>query len=144
MAWSALLLFPTYLFFTIAISLSSLRSAAATNSNYAVTIAQRGAEQARLYHEANKSWPTDFGDVFGGELTQGVPYRISTITYPDGSYGIVVTREMNSMADGLDGKAVEMWTTDGGESWHCGPAYATPMPKESLPANCQEDSPAIP
>ena len=33
------------------------------------------------------------------------------------------------------GKSVEIWTTNGGKSWFCGPASATPVPTKYLPSS---------
>lgn len=136
MGWSGLLLLLVSFVLVIALGISVAGRVSSVRSNYAVNIARASTEQARLYHEENHEWPTDIGNIAGTNPGWSRYYRISSIKYPDGSYGIIVTRGT--------GPAVEMWTTDGGESWHCGPAYADPMPKESLPDNCQEDSPPVP
>lgn len=138
-AWSALPL----LIFTILLEVLAVASLQnrplVSRGGYAATIARRSIEQARLYRQDHHEWPTDFGSVAGGDLAQGLLYKVSTIKYPDGSYGIIVT-DSASMAD----RAMEVWTTDGGESWHCGPSYTDPIPKESLPADCQDEPPTIP
>ena len=36
------------------------------------------------------------------------------------------------------GKSVEVWTTNGGKSWFCGPASATPVPTKYLPSSCHD------
>lgn len=133
-AWSALAL-PLLMFvlvFAAGLRFSDvLQRAQATR---AVELARRAEEQARIYHQDNKNWPTDLGGLYGGALTHNPGDHISTIKYPDGSYGIVAT------LGGYGTQAVEVWTYDG-ETWHCGPANASTLSKDYLPDNCQEDSP---
>jgi len=56
------------------------------------------------------------------------------------SYGMVAT--MKNKGNGIDprvaGKAVEIWSSDGGASWHCGPASINPVDPQYLPASCRE------
>ncbi|HEX5313427.1 MAG TPA: RDD family protein [Gammaproteobacteria bacterium] len=38
----------------------------------------------------------------------------------------------------LAGRTLELWTTDGGRSWHCGPGGSNPIPANGLPPDCRD------
>src|SRR5215469_6306961 len=42
------------------------------------------------------------------------------------SYGIIATMQATGVNANIISKSVEIWTADGGNTWHCGPASSTP------------------
>lgn len=107
------------------------------------------------YFQKNKQWPADLSSVYdaarhapGSAADEyGVDSRyvakLTTLTTPDGGYGIVATMQPDLETD-IAGKAVEIWSFDGGASWHCGPASRNPVDERFLPSSCRETQPGPP
>lgn len=101
------------------------------------------------YFQKNKQWPADLSSVYdaarhtpGSAANEyGVDSRyvvkLTTLTTSDGGYGIVATMKPDLEAD-IAGKAVEIWSFDGGGSWYCGPASRNPVDERFLPSSCRE------
>ncbi len=51
---------------------------------------------------------------------------------------IVATMKATIGNGDLAGKTFELWTADGGKSWHCGPGGANPAALKALPESCRE------
>ena len=61
-----------------------------------------------------------------------------------GTYGVVSTMKAIGVNKNIVSNTVEIWTGDGGNTWHCGPAASgTPVNQKYLPASCR-DSGAVP
>ena len=100
-----------------------------------------GAEQSVMsYHDQNKAWPTDLSSLYPKNPDGGIgrySAGMTAVTVTDGSFGIMVTMKQAGVVLPLAGKRVELWTTDGGSSWHCGPASMDPVDPRYLPASCR-------
>ncbi|HEX4300843.1 MAG TPA: DUF805 domain-containing protein [Gammaproteobacteria bacterium] len=100
-----------------------------------------GAEQSVIaYHDQNKTWPTDLSSLYPknpdgsiGSYSAGM----TAVTVTDGTFGIMVAMKQTGVVLPVAGKRVELWTTDGGSSWHCGPASMDPVDSRYLVASCR-------
>src|SRR5579859_2729161 len=54
------------------------------------------------------------------------------------AYGIYSTMKSNGVNTNIAAKSVEVWTADGGNTWHCGPAKTTPVAVKYLPSSCRD------
>jgi uncharacterized membrane protein YhaH (DUF805 family)/type II secretory pathway pseudopilin PulG len=104
-----------------------------------------GAEQSvTTYHDQNKTWPTDLSPLYPKNPEGGIgrySAGITAVTVTDGSnFGIMVTLKQTGVALPIAGKGVEIWTTDGGSTWHCGPASMDPVEPKFLPTSCRDMS----
>jgi len=61
-----------------------------------------------------------------------------------GTIGIIATMKAAGLNKNILGKSMELWTTDGGNTWHCGVASLTPVADKYLPASCRDVTPAPP
>ncbi|HEY1773963.1 MAG TPA: DUF805 domain-containing protein [Gammaproteobacteria bacterium] len=100
-----------------------------------------GAEQSIVsYHDQNKAWPTDLSSLYPKNPDGGIgrySAGVTAVTVTDGSYGIMVAMKQTGVALPIAGKRVELWTTDGGKTWHCGPASMDPVDAKYLVASCR-------
>ncbi len=103
-----------------------------------------GAEQSVVtYHDQNKAWPTDLSSLYPktpdgsiGRYSAGV----TAVTVTDSTFGIMVTMKQAGVVLPVAGKRVELWTTDGGSTWHCGPASMDPVDSRYLVASCRTEN----
>jgi type IV pilus assembly protein PilA len=104
------------------------------------------------FYQNNSRWPD------GADASNGLDSVYSTATPPttvgagryvttvygatnqgSGSiYGVISTMKPVGVNRNVVGLAVEIWTADGGNTWHCGPASANPVPEKYLPASCRD------
>jgi len=111
------------------------------------------------FYQNNSRWPTPAGNSGGLESvystasdnpTIGAGRYVTTLTargQQGGTMGIVATMKPTGVNSHIQGATVEIWTFDGGNTWHCGPANAaaaTPVDQKYLPASCRDTSPAAP
>ena len=54
------------------------------------------------------------------------------------SCGIVATMRNNGVDARLAGKTLEIWTTNGGYTWSCGPGGDNPLAAQNLPLSCRD------
>ena len=105
-----------------------------------------GAEVGLAESYQNTSqWPANLSSVYstaGG--TAPVGRYVSTITgisqSSKSAYGIIATMRNSNVNTNIKATAVEIWTADGGNTWHCGPAKTAPVPTKYLPSSCRDIS----
>lgn len=107
------------------------------------------------YFQKNKQWPADLSSVYSaarhapGSATNEFDVdgrfvaKLTVLTAANGGYGIAATMKSDA-GDGIAGKAIELWSFDGGASWHCGPASRDPLDVRFLPSSCRETDPSPP
>jgi type IV pilus assembly protein PilA len=61
-----------------------------------------------------------------------------------GTLGIIATMKATGLNKNILSTSVELWSMDGGNTWHCGPASLTPVNAKYLPASCRDVTPAPP
>jgi len=100
------------------------------------------------YYQANKAWPTDLSPLYGGSNHTGPVGKFVDSVTPsasaDGSFGVVATMRQQGVNRLIAGKSVELWTSDRGNTWHCGPASSNPVDPKFLPISCRDVSPPPP
>ena len=104
------------------------------------------------YYQNNSKWPSALASVYSTATNGSVPagrYVMDVWSGTAGSgssYAIVSTMKTSNVNKNIAGKVVEIWTLDGGNTWHCGPAksgtggsIATgPVDQKYLPASCRD------
>jgi uncharacterized membrane protein YhaH (DUF805 family)/type II secretory pathway pseudopilin PulG len=99
-----------------------------------------GAEQSVMaYHQQNKAWPTDLSSLYPKNPDGGIgrySAGVTAVTVSDSTYGIMVVMKQTGVVLPVAGKRLEIWTTDGGGTWHCGPASMDPVDPKYLLASC--------
>lgn len=100
------------------------------------------------FYQKNKAWPADISSLYGnksvGEPVGHFVANITTATGADGSFGVIATMKESGVNRMIGGKAVELWTSDGGNTWRCGPASTNPVDTRYLPASCRDTAPSPP
>jgi len=98
------------------------------------------------YYQNNSKWPGSLSSVYSTATNGTTPAGRYVATVWTGtaatgsSYGIVSTMKTTNVNKNIGGKAVEIWTLDGGNTWHCGPAKTNPVDQKYLPASCRDGS----
>jgi len=107
-----------------------------------------GGEVGLAEFYQNKSlWPTTLASVYSTSTNNtsapAVGRYVTTILgYPTGTsptYTIVATMKATGDNNHIVGKSMAIWTTDGGNTWHCGPTSSlTPVDPKYLPTSCRD------
>ncbi len=95
------------------------------------------------YYQNNSKWPLSLSSVYSTATTTGPAGRyVLTVIGATGatssSYGVSSTMKSTNVNKNIGSKSVEIWTLDGGNTWHCGPAKTTPVDQKYLPASCRD------
>ncbi|HSN17704.1 MAG TPA: pilin [Gammaproteobacteria bacterium] len=94
------------------------------------------------FYQNNSKWPLKLISVYSTATSKGPVGRyVSTVllTAASGSTaGIIATMRDGGVNTNIKSKTVEIWTTDGGNTWHCGVGSATPVDEKYLPASCRD------
>jgi type IV pilus assembly protein PilA len=98
------------------------------------------------YYQNNSHWPLSLGSVYStssASQTAGAGRYVTTVLGPatvptTSTYGITSIMKATGVNKNIASKGVEIWTTDGGNTWHCGPSNATPVDAKYLPASCRD------
>lgn len=102
-----------------------------------------GAETglAEYYANNNRAWPQDLGTVYDAAKQNPAGRYVATVSGSSPGadvYLVVATMKDSGVSDKVAGKSVELWTTDGGQTWHCGPGGPNPLSPMMLPMSCRE------
>jgi type IV pilus assembly protein PilA len=94
------------------------------------------------YFKNTKTWPAELQAVYAvaGEDPAGRYVATVTGNASGDSYGVIATMKTSGVNSRIAGRSVELWTTDGGETWYCGPGGADPVEPRYLPSSCRDDS----
>jgi type IV pilus assembly protein PilA len=107
-------------------------------------------------YQNNSRYPTILSSVYStanNAPTAGVGRYVTIVwgTSPTGSsYGIFAVMKPTGVNANIKNTTVEIWTGDGGNTWHCGPGKAQalgtggPVLEKYLPASCRDTSPTPP
>ena len=102
------------------------------------------------YYQNNSHWPLALASVYSTDspsATGPVGRYVTTVklgTTAGASAEIVSTMRPNGINKSIWGKTMLLWTTDGGNTWHCGTSGLSGTPGTSavdqkfLPASCRE------
>ena len=102
------------------------------------------------FFQNNSRWPLTLQSVYSTATATGPAGRytmkiLASTTAPTtgatASYGIEATMKGTGVNSHIAGSTVEIWTLDGGNTWHCGPGKdTTPVDQKYLPASCRDGS----
>ena len=105
------------------------------------------------FYQNNSRWPFPTGASGGLESvystasdnrTLGAGRYVTTVVArgaSNGTVGIAAVMKGTGVNAHIANVALEIWTGDGGNTWHCGPANAaagTPVDQKYLPASCRD------
>ena len=93
------------------------------------------------YYQQNKAWPGKLENVYPAAAQDPAGRFVESVSgHSTGSlaYGVVSTMKDTGVNRMVAGKSVEIWTSDGGNTWHCGPGSEDPVDPKFLPASCRE------
>jgi Tfp pilus assembly major pilin PilA len=94
------------------------------------------------YYADHNTLPTDLASIYPTAANSGVGRYTDTLTLlgPSGeTLGILATMKSSGVTGQVAGKTVELWSTDNGATWQCGPGDTNPVDIKYLPASCRED-----
>ena len=144
-AWS-LLLVPLFGGILVAIAIPAYQDFVA-RSQMVEAIQIAGAAEgpaSEMYHRDNQ-WPDDLTRFYNNSESAGrYVETLSAVKSESGAFGIVATMKTEGVNRSIAGLAMEVWTDDGGSSWHCGPASENPVEARYLIASCRETQPSPP
>ncbi len=98
------------------------------------------------YYQNNSKWPAALSSVYSTATSANAGRYVDAVTgvSSGSSYGIISTMKTSGVNSNIAGKAVEVWTADGGNTWHCGPASSNAVAEKYLPASCRDTTPTPP
>lgn len=99
------------------------------------------------FFQKTKTWPTDISSLYSGRPREAVGRYVATISVsssPNGAWGAIATMKQVGVNRNIAGRAVELWTSDHGETWRCGPASTNPVDPRFLPVSCRDTEPSPP
>ena len=111
-----------------------------------IELAGGGETGLAEFYQTNSRWPTTLESVYSTSTNSGTigvgRYTTSVLgpaTLPvNRTYGVSSTMRATGVNKNITSKSVEIWTGDGGNTWHCGPAKTTPVDPKYLPASCRD------
>lgn len=113
-----------------------------------IMLAEGGKVGVAEYAQDKKAWPANLADVYSTASQHPAGKYVDSVTAsisPDGAtYGIIATMKTEGVYTPIAGTAMEVWSNDGGMTWHCGPASTNPMDKQYLSPSCRETDPPPP
>lgn len=115
----------------------------------AIHFATAARHPVHMYYEQNQHWPQNLADVYPpASQTDSVGRYVDSlrgVISPDGAYGIIATMKTDETVNvSIRGKALEMWSRDGGKTWWCGPASDNPVDVRVVPEICRDTTDARP
>ncbi|HEV2212994.1 MAG TPA: DUF805 domain-containing protein, partial [Gammaproteobacteria bacterium] len=139
-AWSYVLIF--FLGILAGISIPAYQDyLARSQTAEAIELAGKAEAPVAEYLQQHKQPPPDLAAIYL-PAAQAAPGRyVATITGVAGggnTYGVIATMRSDGVSPHVSGSAVEVWTTDSGASWHCGPASSNGVNLRYLPRSCRE------
>jgi type IV pilus assembly protein PilA len=108
------------------------------------------------FYQNNSRYPQALASVYStsnptASVGAGRYVTIVDATSATGSsYGIFAVMKATGVNANIKNTTVEIWTADGGTTWHCGPGTAQsegsggPVPEKYLPASCRDTTPVAP
>jgi|HubBroStandDraft_5_1064220.scaffolds.fasta_scaffold70023_2 type IV pilus assembly protein PilA len=98
------------------------------------------------YYQNSSHWPQSLASVYSTDspsASAGVGRYVTTVTGPTAvpttsTYPIQALMKPNGVNKNIAGKSMEIWTTDGGNTWHCGPGGVAPVDAKYLPTSCRD------
>lgn len=140
-AWS-LLVIPFLIGILAAIAIPAYQDfLARSQTSEGIRLAGGAEAGVSEYYQSHKSFPSKLEDVYSIAAGQPAGRYIETVTGHSAgaqSYGVVANLKGEGVNPRIAGKSLEIWTTDGGDTWHCGPGGDDPVDPRYLPGSCRE------
>ena len=109
----------------------------------AVNLLEQGKTALVQYEADHAAWPKSMAEALpAAAATSNLGRYTDTLVLlgPSGeTLGMLATMKSSGVNSQLAGKTIEMWSTDGGVTWHCGPGDANPVDPKYLIASCREE-----
>ena len=98
------------------------------------------------YYQNKSSWPATLESVYSTSTNNATApavgrYVTTVLGYiiAGGTYAIVAKMKHTGDNSHITDKTMEIWTGDGGNTWHCGPTTAlAPVDAKYLPTSCRD------
>src|SRR5690242_9313753 len=100
------------------------------------------------FFQNNSRWPGSLSSVYSTATNTGPAGRYvmkvwqsttAPTTGATASYGIEATMKATGVNSHIASTTIELWTKDGGNTWHCGPGKDAPaVDQKYLPASCRD------
>ena len=97
------------------------------------------------YYQNSSKWPLTLESVYSTATSVGPVGRyvsvVSGSSPAGGTYIITATMRNTGTNKNIQGKMMEIWTGDGGNTWHCGPGTvdgANAVDAKYLPTSCRD------
>lgn len=91
------------------------------------------------YYQKNSGWPSGLGSSYPTSNIGRYTDNVSLVGISGPTIGVMATMKTSGVNKFIAGKTVELWTTDGGNTWHCGPGDRDPLDMKYLPVGCREE-----
>ena len=106
----------------------------------ATQLMQGGERPVTEYRARNQGWPADLQQVYPAAAGSPAGRYVESVS-GDGQgdrYVFMALMQEAGVSRGVAGKTFEVWTEDGGNSWHCGPGGSDPVDPKYLLTSCRE------
>lgn len=90
------------------------------------------------FYQKNSGWPNGLAPSYPKSNVGKFTDSIQLVSPQGPTIGILATMKTNGVNRNIAGMTLELWTTDGGSTWHCGPGDSNPVADKYLPATCRE------
>ena len=95
------------------------------------------------FYQNKSAWPAGLISVYSSATSVGPVGRYVTVlngffTGTAPTYTIVATMRNTNVNKNILGKKMAIWTADGGNTWHCGPATTGGVDPKYLPTSCRD------
>ena len=99
------------------------------------------------YYQNSSKWPASLASVYSTDspsATAGVGRYVTTVTGPTtapttSTYPIFVLMKHLGVNKNIADHTMTIWTTDGGNTWKCGPGGSNPVDPKYLPTSCRDN-----
>ena len=101
------------------------------------------------FYQNKSSWPTTLASVYSTSTNNSAApavgrYVTTVLGFAQGGtspiYTVVATMKAKGDNSHIDGASMAIWTTDGGNTWHCGPTTSQTLNVDAkyLPTSCRD------
>lgn len=107
----------------------------------ATQLMQGGEAPVTDYRSRNQGWPADLQQVYPAAAASPAGRYVESVTGEGQGdrYVFMALMQEAGVSHSVAGKTFEVWTEDGGASWHCGSGGSDPVNPRYLLANCRDD-----
>ena len=106
-----------------------------------IQLAGGGEAGVAEFVQNNNRAPTILASVYSTASNIPAGRYVSSVALSGasgGTIGIIATMKASGLNKNILSTSVELWTNDGGNTWHCGPGATAPVNSKYLPASCRD------